>query len=72
MKVEQFPYLSAEAMELRRRDGVPPWGVHVCEVDSLATNGTRTDDGTAFHAAWLEAKHLRDEIERTGSRRARR
>lgn len=58
MKVEQHRYLSPEAVELRRRDGVPPWGVHPCEVDSL-----RPEPGAPLHRAWREARRLRAEIE---------
>lgn len=62
MKVAQFPYLSPEAMALRRRDGVPPWGVHVCEVDSLGERSPWPAT-TAGGAAWEAARVLRDEIE---------
>jgi hypothetical protein len=58
MKVEQFGYLSPEAVSLRQRDGIPPWGVHPCEVDSIAP-----EPGTAFHASWMQAKRFRAEIE---------
>lgn len=64
MIVEQHDYLSPQAIELRRRDGVPPWGCHPCEVDSLA--GTIGDHGSAFAMAWREAARLRREIESTG------
>jgi hypothetical protein len=59
MKVEQFPYLSPEAMELRRRDGIPPWGVHPCEVDSLE----EPKQHGPFRDAWREAMRMRREIE---------
>lgn len=36
MKIQQLEYCSPRAMQLRRRDGTPPWGAHVCEVDDLA------------------------------------
>lgn len=61
MKVKQHPYLSPEARRLRERDNTPPWGVHPCEVDSIEPPA----DGTAFHAAWMEAASLRQEIEQT-------
>lgn len=60
MKVEQFPYMSKEASELRRRDGIPPWGCHVCELDSL---GDVANNGAAFYGEWLAAKALRAELE---------
>jgi hypothetical protein len=60
MKVEQHDYLSAEAKALRQRDGTPPWGVHVCEVDSLAALG---GERSPFGDAWREACRLRREIE---------
>jgi hypothetical protein len=47
-------------MALRQRDGTPPWGVHVCEVDSL---GPKKPDGTALYAAWLAAAELRRQLE---------
>lgn len=62
-KVKQHPYLSTEAIALRRRDGIPPWGVHVCEVDSLAH---LPDDGSIFARALADARALRDEIESVG------
>lgn len=62
MKVAQYPYLSPEASRLRERDGVPPWGVHPCEVDSVSPA-----PGTALHAAWLEACRMRTELEGAGS-----
>ncbi len=60
MQVEQHPYLSAEACKLRQRDGVPPWGVHPSEVDSLGDHELNTPFGQAL----AEARRLRDEIER--------
>lgn len=62
MKVEQHAYLSPKAMALRRRDGIPPWGVHPCEVDALALT-VADDDAGAFATAWREAARLRAEIE---------
>jgi len=59
MKVEQFPYLAPEAMQLRRRDGVMPWQVHPCEVDTF------WDWPPGEWAALDEARALRDEIEAT-------
>lgn len=58
MKVEQFAYMSPEAVALRRRDGIPPWGLHPCEVDSV-----QPEPGSPFHSAWMEAKRFRAEIE---------
>jgi hypothetical protein len=60
MKVEQFPYLSAEAVRLRARDCIPPWGVHPCEVDSFDPD---TLSNGPFRDAWREASRLRREIE---------
>lgn len=60
MKVTQYPYLSPEASRLRERDGVPPWDVHPCEVDSIDPPPA---PGTAFHVAWLEASRMRAELE---------
>lgn len=59
-KIEQHDYLSPEAKRLRQRDGTPPCGVHLCELDSLANV---EPDNTAFGAALVEARRLRDEIE---------
>lgn len=61
-KIEQHPYLSAAACELRRRDHTPPWGVHPCEVDHFAD--WAIDDQSAFGAALTEARLLKAEIER--------
>lgn len=69
MKVAQHPYLSPEAMALRRRDGTPPWSVHVSEVDSLAGKrelaqlAGKTGDSTAFRAAVVAAAEMRRQIE---------
>lgn len=60
MRIEQFDYLSHEAMELRRQDGTKPWEVHLCEVDSLAGY---PEDGTPFGESLAQARRLRDEIE---------
>jgi hypothetical protein len=60
MKIEQHDYLSAEAKRLRQRDGVPPWGVHPCEVESLRKFA---GDPGVFGNAWREADRLRREIE---------
>lgn len=60
MKVEQHDYLSPEAAELRRRDGTPPWGVHVCEVDSFDPD---TLQSGPFRDSWRAASRLRREIE---------
>lgn len=62
MQVEQHGYLSPEALALRERDGIPPWGVHVCEVDAL----TEPTHAGPFRDAWREAARLRREIESTG------
>lgn len=62
MIVEQHPYLSPQAVELRQRDGIPPWGVHPCEVDSLQ----RPSQAGPFRDAWRQAWRLRREIERQG------
>lgn len=61
MKVEQYEYLSPEAIVLRQRDGTPPWGVHVCEVDACANSARPGTSG--FYTSWLEASRLRAEIE---------
>ena len=61
-KVPQFPYLSPQAMEYRRRDGLKPWQVHVVEVDSLSN--IESGD-TAFAAELEQARRLRVEIEAT-------
>jgi hypothetical protein len=61
MKVEQHPYCSPEAMRLRHRDGIPPWGCHPCEVDSLPE--PEPGDATPFACAWRAAAALRAEIE---------
>lgn len=61
MKVQQFDYLSAEAMTLRRRDGTPPWAPHICELDSLAAPDP--GDTSAFAHSYREAAALRREIE---------
>jgi hypothetical protein len=50
-------------MALRRRDGVPPWGVHPCEVDAL---DQVAGDGTAFSEALRQARALRAVIEDAG------
>lgn len=59
MKVQQHTYLSPAAAALRQRDGIPPWGVHPCEVDSLKT----TPPGTVFYAELQQARELRHQIE---------
>ena len=61
MKVEQFAYLSPEAQRLRKRDRIPPWSVHPCEVDSL---GTAQPDGSIFYLAWQQASSIRNELEK--------
>lgn len=61
MKVPQFRYLSDQAMALRRRDGTPPHGVHVCELDSL--DPPADHDHGAFAASYRAAAALRAEIE---------
>lgn len=61
MKVPQYGYLSPEAKELRRRDGVPPWGVHVCEVDGL--DPCNHPPGTPMRESYEEAVRLRAELE---------
>lgn len=58
MKVEQKPF---PAMAERRADGVPPWGVHVCELDALAPPDP--DDNGPFAVAYREAAALRERIE---------
>ncbi|HRP94904.1 MAG TPA: hypothetical protein PL143_01510 [Rhodocyclaceae bacterium] len=60
MKVPQFDYCSPQAMKLRQQDNTPPWGVHVCEVDSLAGFDV---DGSAFGQSLAEARRLRAELE---------
>lgn len=57
MKVPQFDYCSPQAMELRLRDGIKPWELHPCEVDSFI--GWRPGE-------WPEldrARELRKQIE---------
>ena len=61
MQVEQHGYLSPESIALRERDGTPPWGVHVCEVD--ATEAVAMQTNSVFRTAWREAARLRREIE---------
>ena len=63
MKVTQHRYLSPEACALRRRDGVPPWGVHPCEVNSLAK---LKDNTTVFGAHLLAAAEMRRRLEAEG------
>ena len=63
MKIEQHRYLSLEASVLRRRDGVPPWGCHPCEVDSLAK---LKDNTTVFGAHLLAAAEMRRRLEAEG------
>jgi hypothetical protein len=62
MKIAQYRYLSPEARALRKRDGVPPWGVHPCEVAALA--GMEPNQ-TAFYAQWLAAVEMRRQLETT-------
>lgn len=59
MMVKQHAYLSPAAKALRQRDGIPPWGVHPCEVDTL----NNTAPGTVFHAELQQARELRHQIE---------
>lgn len=61
MKVQQFGYLSPGAKALRSRDGIPPWGIHVCEVDSLGAPGD--GDHSPFAQLLREAFALRAELE---------
>jgi hypothetical protein len=61
MKIEQFPYCSPKAMEARRRDGVPPWGAHPCECDSLGEPDPT--DRSPFAESLREAWRLRRELE---------
>lgn len=61
MIVEQFAYLSPAAMELRRRDGIPPWGVHPCEVGHFT--GWPDDGAGVFAVALRAARELRASIE---------
>lgn len=63
MIVEQFPYLSPEACKLRQRDGTPPYGVHVCEVDSFPDEPGDLDSRSRFWAALRRARELRATIE---------
>lgn len=60
MKIEQHPYLSPQASELRHRDGIPPWGVHPCEVDSLPA---KVEGRTVFAAELAAARELRRQLE---------
>lgn len=62
MKIAQFPYLSLEARKLRARDGTPPWGVHPCEVDAVASSITERETGP-FVDSFHEAARLRAELE---------
>ena len=64
MQVEQHGYLSPESIPLRERDGTPPWGVHVCEVD--VTEAAAMQTNSVFRTAWREASRLRREIEAHG------
>jgi hypothetical protein len=59
--LSQHRYMSPEAMELRRQDGVPPWSVHPCEVESLGQPdpADQSPFAEALRAAWA----LRREIE---------
>lgn len=59
MKIKQHLYLSPEAVQLRQRDGIPPWGVHPCELDSLDSPAS----SGAFYASWREATELRAALE---------
>lgn len=61
MKLPQFAFCSPEALELRRQDGTPTWGVHPCETDSLGQPdpGDRSPFAENLRAAWA----LRREIE---------
>lgn len=61
-KIKQFPYRSPEAKRLRRRDGVPPWGVHVCEVDDFDGYTERHAD-SPFMQSLRAARALRRELE---------
>lgn len=63
MKIPQHPYLSREAVELRRRDGIPPWGVHVCEVEHLRELVEKGNIGPAMRESWHEAERIKREIE---------
>lgn len=63
MKVRQYRYLSAEATRLRERDGTPPWGVHVCEVDDLSDIKGPEGCGMAHWLALEEAREYRQELE---------
>lgn len=58
VRVKQYPYLSPEALGLRKRDGIPPWGFHPCEVDDC-----RPEPGEDVNLHWQTAANLRDEIE---------
>lgn len=59
MIVEQFPYMSPEAWELRRRDGIPPWSLHPCEVDSILD----VPPASLFAAEVAKARAIRDALE---------
>lgn len=59
-KVPQHDYCSPQAMKLRAQDGTPPWGVHICELDSLADFD---EDDSAFGRSLAEARRLRAELE---------
>ena len=63
MIVEQFAYLSPEAMRLRQRDGVPPWGVHVCELDSVGCAPGAEREATGWAQSVAAAHALRATIE---------
>lgn len=64
MKVKQYPYLSPQAVELRRRDGIPPWSIHVCEVECFEP--IEEVEPATFRAEVLRVKALRDALERGG------
>ena len=69
MKVTQHRYLSPEACALRRRDGTPPWGAHISEVDDLASKrelvqlAGKMGDSTVFNTLLLAAAEMRRQIE---------
>lgn len=60
MKIKQHPYLSAEAKALRARDGIPPWGVHPCEVDALRQHKA---DNSVFGDSLRAAAEMRRQLE---------
>ncbi len=66
MRIKQHDYLAPGANRLRRRDGVPPWGLHVCEVDDFDGYTERHAD-SPFMQSLRAARALRRELEQGGN-----